>query len=151
MTVKVTLEFDTASEAADFLATLEDGQPAAIDAEPKKSRGRPRKEKEPAAPTPAAASPAAPATQPAAAVSAAPAAATPAPTPSSASAVQYKDLVEPLTQLAEKDYDAAKAILGKYGAAKADQLKAENYAAVLAELNAALGNGAPAAKPMSLV
>lgn len=137
--VKVTFEFESNADAADFLLSL-DSEPedsgASADAKPKgKPRGRPRK-------TDAAPSPAAPAAAPAAAASVAPAAATTAPAPSTASpAVPVKDVVDAISALADlggEHYEKAKAILGKYGAQKLDQLKPEHYGAVAAECKAAM-------------
>ncbi len=135
--IKVTLEFDTAAEAADFLATLEDGQPAAVEGTPKKGRGRPRKETPAPAAEPngvgAAGAPiAASQTAPAAAVqsvgNAPPATTQPAAAPA---AVPFKAVADAITGLADKDLAAAKGVLLQFGVTKASDLKPEQFAGVV--------------------
>lgn len=137
--VKVTFEFESNADAAEFLLSLDSEPEAGTEGTEVKAkgkpRGRPRK-------TDAAPSPAAPAAAPAAAAPVAPAAATPAPAPSTASpAVPVKDVVDAVSALADLNgahYEKAKAILGKYGAQKLDQLKPEHYGAVADECKAAM-------------
>ncbi len=134
MSIKVTFEFDTPEAAAAFLMGDEAAAPAG-GAMPR-GRGRPRKE---AAALESAASPAAPAAQPAAAAPAV-TAASPVATPATASApaVDFKAVADAITELADKDLAAAKAILGKYGVPNARGLKPEQFAGVVADAKAAL-------------
>ncbi len=138
MSIKVTFEFENAADAAAFLQDF-DSPAAEAGAQPgKRGRGRPPKD---------AGSAAAPAAAPAAAASAAPAqsAAAPAAT-ASAAAVPFKAVADAITELAEKDRDKAVALLAKYGAKLASELKPEQFAGIVADAKAAM-----AAAPTSLI
>lgn len=135
MTVKVVLEFDTAAEAASFLADFSNGgtsDEAAPEAAGKgKGRGRPRKQPD-AQPVDALAVLAAPAA--AAAAPAAPQAAAAA----SAALVPFADLVEPLTELADRAHETAVALLQSFGVKQARDLKPDQIGPMLEKTKAAL-------------
>jgi|SRR6478735_7701421 len=139
MSVKVTLEFPTAADAAAFLQDFDGADaPAGVTAagEPAAARGRGRPRKD-------AAAAAAPVAAPAAAVNAAPAPSptAPAATPSAA-AVPFQAVADAITALAEKDRDKAVSVLKSHGVNLASELKPDQWASVVAACNAAL---APAA------
>lgn len=105
---------------------------------PKRPRGRPAKGEQTDPVEPVAAVP----TQPAVATSPvappATAAAPVSPPAASASSVPFKDVADSLIALAEKSRDAAVALLSKFGATKAPELRVGDYAQFIAEARAQL-------------
>ena len=145
MSFSVTINFDTAADAAQFLMDFDSPQADATESTQKRGRGRPRKDAA-AAPAPAPVpTPAVPATA-AVAPPATPPTTAPVSAAAEAPAVPFAALVDPLTALADKDLDAALAILGKFGVKKASDLKPEQYGQVLLEVQAKL-NPAATARP----
>lgn len=124
MTVKVTFEFDTNAEAAEFLQSLDadaGASEAGAEAKPK-GRGRPRKAADAPVATALAAQPT---------VAAAPATTAPA-------LVPYDALKKPLTDLADVNHEAAVAILASFGVKQARELKDTQIGPCLAKVQAAL-------------